>query len=146
MNQTIADDPAARSIMQQMAAINPMFQWLDIRIVRAGIETSCFEMTIAKQHSNTFGIGHGGIVFAFADLAFGFTCNARGEKAVTASAAIDFLRPVPLGETLVADVALTELSGRNGFYDVRLYLRSDEATAVGLVRGRMRILGGPVLD
>ncbi len=132
--------------MEKMAAINPMFQWLDIKVVRAGTRKSRFAMVIAEQHSNTFGIGHGGIVFAFADLAFGFTCNARGEMAVTANASIDYLRPVPLGETLIADVTETEIGSRNAFYDVRLCLKSNEEQAVGLVRGRMRIIGGPPVE
>lgn len=145
-NEVPADDQGARSIKEAMAAVNPMYQWLGIELIRAGTMHSRFAMQVKEQHSNTFGVCHGGIIFAFADLALGFTCNARGEKSVTATANMDFLRPVPLGERLVADVRETVISGRNGFYEVVLFLESDPDTAVALMHGRMRILGGPLLD
>lgn len=129
-----------------MAAVNPVYQWLGIEIVRAGTKSARFAMDVKAQHANTFGVCHGGIVFAFADLALGFTCNARGERAATANASIDFLKPVPLGDRLVADVILTALSGRNAYYDVTLSLASAPGTTVGLVRGRMRITGGPTMS
>ncbi|MEQ8825957.1 MAG: hotdog fold thioesterase [Filomicrobium sp.] len=140
------DDQDARNKKQAMADINPMFQWLGIEVLKAGTKNSRFAMEVKEQHSNTFGVCHGGIIFAFADLALGFTCNARGEKSVTASASMDFLRPVMLGARLIADVQETTISGRNGFYKVVLSVEDDPETAVGLMHGRMRILGGPVID
>lgn len=139
------DDPKARALKEAMAAINPVYKWLGIRIELAGTERARFSMQVKDQHANTFGVCHGGIVFAFADLALGFSCNARGERAATASATIDFLRPVPLGDRLIADVFCTAISGRNAFYDVELSLASNPGVAVGLVRGRMRVTGGPTL-
>ena len=143
-NDNPADDSDVRAIKEQMAAINPMYQWLGIELVRAGTKESRFAMVVKEQHANTFGVCHGGIIFAFADLAMGFTCNARGEKSVTATAEMDFLRPVPLGDRLVADVRETTISGRNGFYEVMLFLESEPDVAVALLHGRMRIVGGPL--
>jgi len=139
------DDPEARALKEAMAAVNPVYQWLGIVILRAGTQSARFAMDVKPQHANTFGVCHGGIVFAFADLALGFTCNARGERAATADASIDFLKPVPLGDRLIADVTLTALSGRNAYYGVHLSLASAPGVPVGLVRGRMRITGGPLL-
>ncbi|MDX2289386.1 MAG: hotdog fold thioesterase [Hyphomicrobiaceae bacterium] len=129
------DDPLA--IMQAMAAVNPVFQSLGVTIVAAGRQRSRFAMTVRPEHTNTFGVCHGGIVFALADLAFGFTCNARGQKAMTAGATIEYLAPVPLGAVLIADVEETAVKGRNAFYDVMLSV--DDCPAA-IVRGRMRIL------
>ncbi|MBU2582524.1 MAG: hotdog fold thioesterase [Alphaproteobacteria bacterium] len=142
---TGADDPQARALKDAMAAINPVYRWLGIEIEVAGTASARFAMDVKEQHANTFGVCHGGIVFAFADLALGFTCNARGERAATASASIEFLKPVPLGDRLVGDVICTALSGRNAYYDVVLSLASAPGVTVGLVRGRMRLTGGPTL-
>lgn len=125
-----------------MAAINPMYQWLGIEVVIAATDVSCFSMPVKREHANTFGVCHGGIVFAFADLAMGFTCNARGERSVTASASIEFLKPVPLGERLLATVRETAVSGRNIHYSVWLNLEGTPDEDAGLLHGRMRVVGG----
>lgn len=140
-----ADDPEARAMKEAMAALNPVYKWLGIEIVRAGTESACFAMLVKPEHANTFGVCHGGIIFAFSDLALGFTCNARGERASTASAQIDFLKPIPLGARLIADVICTAVSGRNAFYDVKLSIEDAPNECVGLVRGRMRVTGGPTM-
>lgn len=101
-------------------------------------------MRVRPEHANTFGVCHGGISFALADLAFGFTCNARGERSMTAGASIEYLAPVPVGSYLYADVTETAVQGRNVYYDVRLHL--EDGTTTAIVRGRMRILGGPVVE
>ncbi len=139
------DDPKVRARKEAMAAINPVYKWLGIEIELAGTERARFAMDIKEQHANTFGVCHGGILFAFADLALGFACNARGERAATASASIEFLKPVPLGDRLIGDVICTANSGRNAFYDVKLSLASAPDVTIGLVRGRMRVTGGPTL-
>lgn len=139
------DNPEARALKEAMAAINPVYQWLGIEVELAGTDKARFAMDVKEQHANTFGVCHGGIIFAFADLALGFTCNARGERAATASASIEFMKPVPLGDRLIGDVICTALSGRNAYYDVVLRLASAPEEAVGLVRGRMRMTGGPTL-
>ena len=138
-------DPEVRALKEAMAAINPVYKWLGIEILVAGTQHSRFAMEVTEQHANTFGVCHGGIIFAFADLALGFTCNATGERAATASASIEFLTPVQFGDRLIADVTCTAISGRNAFYDVELTVASKPDATVGLVRGRMRFTGGPTL-
>ncbi|MDX2259908.1 MAG: hotdog fold thioesterase [Hyphomicrobiaceae bacterium] len=132
-------DPAA--IMRAMSEVNPAFRNLGVEIVEAGSSASRFAMTVSERHTNTFGVCHGGLLFALADLAFGFTCNARGVKAMTAGASIDYLAPAPLGARLVADVRETAIAGRNAYYDVTVSI--DGGPTVAIVRGRMRILSGP---
>lgn len=139
------DDSEARALKEAMAAINPVYKWLGIEVELAGTHKARFAMDVKEQHANSFGVCHGGIIFAFADLALGFTCNARGERAATASASIEFLKPVPMGERLIGDVICTALSGRNAYYDVVLRLASAPEEIVGIVRGRMRMTGGPTL-
>ena len=130
-------------LIADMAKINPVFQHLGIEVELAEPGHSRFAMVVRDELTNTFGVGHGGIVFTLADMAFGFTCNAGGERAMTASAAIDYLAPAPVGTRIVADAREVARQGRNVFYDV--VISTEAGDVIAIVRGRMRLLGGPTL-
>jgi acyl-CoA thioesterase len=132
-----------RELIAGMAARNPVYQHLGLEVVLAEPGHTQFAMTVREELTNTFGVGHGGIVFTLADMAFGFTCNAGGERAMTASAAIDYLAPAPVGVRLLADAREVARQGRNVFYDVVISVEGGDVIAI--VRGRMRLLGGPTL-
>ena len=131
-------------IISQMAERNPVFRHLGIEVELAEPGHTRFAMVMRADLTNTFGTGHGGILFTLADMAFGFTCNAGGERAMTASAAIDYLAPAPVGARLIADAREVERQGRNVFYDVVISIDGGETIAI--VRGRMKVLGGPVIE
>ncbi len=150
MTQKIADQTNAPAysmtehrLIEQMAQCNPVFQHLGITVELAEPGHTRFSMQMRPDLTNTFGVGHGGIIFTLADMAFGFTCNAAGERAMTASAAIDYLAPTPVDARLVADAREVERQGRNVFYDVVISVAGGETVAI--VRGRMKVLGGKVV-
>ncbi|MCB1505198.1 MAG: hotdog fold thioesterase [Hyphomicrobiaceae bacterium] len=134
--------PEYRLILQ-MADRNPVFQHLGLEVVIAQPGHTRFAMPMRQELTNTFGTGHGGILFTLADMAFGFACNSSGERAMTASAAIDYLAPAPVGKRLIADAREVERQGRNVFYDVVISV--DGGDTIAIVRGRMKVLGGPVI-
>lgn len=139
-------DPATNphlAIIEAMAARNPIFKHLDVQVRAAEPGRSVFAVVLREDLTNTFGSAHGGVLFTLADLTFGFTCNARGEKAVTAGASIDFLRGTTVGCDLIAEAVEAYVRGRNAYYDVTITNGAGQTLA--LVRGRMRIVGGPVL-
>ncbi|MFV0367886.1 MAG: PaaI family thioesterase [Hyphomicrobiaceae bacterium] len=131
-------------LIAQMAERNPVFRYLGLKVELAEPGHTRFSMLMRDDLTNTFGTGHGGTIFTLADMAFGFTCNAGGERAMTASAAIDYLAPAPVNARLVADAREVERQGRNVFYDVVISVEGGETIAI--VRGRMKVLGGPVLE
>ena len=141
--QPAPDATPQRALIEQMARRNPVFQHLGIDVELAEPGHTRFAMRLRPELTNTFGTGHGGIIFTLADMAFGFTCNAHGERAMTASAAIDYLAPAPVGERLIADAREVARQGRNVFYDVVISVEGGDTVAI--VRGRMKILGGPVI-
>lgn len=132
------------TIVQSMAARNPIFKHLAVEVRLAERGRSIFAVHLREDLTNTYGSAHGGVLFTLADLTFGFTCNAFGEKAVTASAAIDYIAPSVVGDTLVADAREVKRAGRNAYYDVEITNQRGETLA--LVRGRMRIVGGRVIE
>ena len=138
--------PSAMAIMRHMAGQNPVFQFLQIEILEAGHERARFAMPVRREVTNTFGNCHGGITFAFADICFGFTANAaRNEKGVSASAEIHWLAPGLIGDRLIGEAREIWHEGRNGLYDVTIK-NEHTGTVVAIVHGRMRFVGGRVLD
>lgn len=116
---------------------------IEIDIPAAGQATA--SMAVRGDMLNGFGVCHGGIVFALADTAFAFACNAYDDETLSVSAAIEWLEPVRAGDRLVATATEDERRGRHGHYTVRVQ-RQDEAL-VALFRGhavsRGRRLGQP---
>ena len=73
---------------------------MKIEIREAGAATAY--MQVRDDMVNGFDICHGGMLFALADTAFAFSCNAYDRVSFAASASIEFLRPVMLGDSLRA--------------------------------------------
>ena len=95
-------------------------------------------MTIAESMTNGHGICHGGFIFSLADSAMAFAANQHGGADVAQHAAISFIRPGHLGETLVAEAVERVRAGRSGIYDVRV--TTVDGTLVAEFRGHTRML------
>lgn len=139
-----AKNLSPREIIARMATRNPIYKHLGVEVLEAEPGRSVFAIALREDLTNTFGSAHGGVIFTLADLTFGFTCNALGERAVTASASIDYLAGSTAGSRLIAEAREVMRQGRNAYYDVEI--RDDTGKALAIVRGRMRIVGGSVLD
>ena len=138
--------PAARAVIEHMRAFNPVYQMLEIELLEAERGRSKFAMPLSRKIGNTFGMAHGGLIFAFADICFGFTANAaKNEKAVSASAEIHWVAPGIIGDRLIGEAREVWRKGRNGLYDVRMWNECQGET-VAIVHGRMRFVGGKVLE
>ena len=95
-------------------------------------------MVVEARMLNGHHTCHGGLIFALADSAFGFACNTDGMGAVASHCSITFLRPVQLGETLVATAEERHTEGRTGLYDVRVAVADN---VVAEFRGMSRTTG-----
>ncbi len=101
-------------------------------------------MAVREDMANGFDICHGGLIFALADTAFAFACNAYDDVTVAGSGTVEFLRPAFVGDVLRA-VALEEHRGkRSGVYAVEVVNQRDEFVA--LFRGRAVARGQSLLD
>jgi acyl-CoA thioesterase len=85
-------------------------------------------MTITEAMTNGHGICHGGFIFSLAD------------SAVAQHAAITFIRPGRVGETLVAEAVERMRAGRSGMCDVRVSTAAGDLVAE--FRGHTRMLRG----
>ena len=84
---------------------------LGIEMEVSGVGAANARMRIRDDMVNGLDVCHGGLVFALADTAFAFACNAYNVQSFAASCQIDFLRPAKLGDELLA-IASEDHRGR----------------------------------
>ncbi|MDH3417685.1 MAG: hydroxyphenylacetyl-CoA thioesterase PaaI [Gammaproteobacteria bacterium] len=115
---------------------------MEIDIPAAGSATA--RMRVREDMVNGFDVCHGGLLFALADTAFAFACNAYDRVTVAGSASIEFLRPAMRGDALIANATEDYRGRRSGYYTVRV--DNQDGEAVALFRGRCVSRDEPVLD
>lgn len=79
---------------------------------------------------NGFGIVHGGIAFSLADSAFAFACNNRNVLSVALDTAINFLKPVHVGDELVAEAKELHNGKSTGLYHIAITNQHGHIVAV----------------
>ena len=100
-------------------------------------------MRVTPAMLNGLGTCHGGFIFALADSAFAFACNAPNATpsvaapSVAAHCTISYLAPVHAGETLVASAEQRYQQGRGGITDVRV---TSAGTTIAEFRGHSRTI------
>lgn len=134
----------ARRCAEAMYGADAASQALGIEIEIDAPGQARASMLVRDDMVNGFGICHGGLVFALADTAFAFACNAYGHVTVAAGAGIDFLRPARLGERLIAEATELHRGERTGVYDV--IVRNPDGERVAVFRGRSARTSTPTLS
>ena len=115
---------------------------IEIDITSVGAASAC--MTVRGDIVNGLNVCHGGLVFALADTAFAFACNAYNEQTFAASCQVEFLRPAKLGDELVATASEDHRGRRSGHYTVKIHNQRNEIVA--LFRGRSAGNGKAILN
>ena len=120
----------AQTIVDKMMAKDLFSQWLGIERVEENPGYSKLKMTIRSEMCNGFEIAHGGIAFAFADSALAFAANSRGNHAVSIETSISHIKPIRLGDTILATAVEKNLSNRIGIYEVMIEKEDGELVAL----------------
>ena len=124
----------AQACGEAMMAADKASQMLGISVEIVAVGQAIATMRVREDMVNGFNICHGGLVFALADTAFAFACNAYDDVTVAGSGHIEFLRPASVNDVLTATAREEQRSGRNGFYTVEVH--NQEETLISLFRGR----------
>lgn len=101
-------------------------------------------LTVREEFTNGHGMCHGGYIFMLADSAFAFACNSHNQRAVAASAAIEFIAAAQRGDTLTADCIEQSRGGRSGLYDTRV--TDQNGKLIALFRGRSATIKGTLIE
>lgn len=136
--QALAESVAAAMWSRDRAA-----QALGIRIDSVGPGRATLSMPVRGDMVNGHHICHGGLIFALADTAFAYACNAYNRNTVASACNIDFLAPGKEGDTLQAEAVERSLAGRTGVYDVTV--RDSAGNTIALFRGKSHRIAGEVI-
>ena len=82
-----------------------------IEMVQIEPDHAVFRLNIRPESKNSYGMVHGGAIYAMADNATGFAAHTDGRNYVTQTSALHFLRNQPEGE-IQADARVRH-RGRN---------------------------------
>lgn len=105
-------------------------QWLGIEVLDVKEGYSKIKMTVREEMINGLGIVHGGIAFSLADSAFAFACNNRNILSVALDTSINFLKPVHVGDELIAEAKELHNGKSTGLYHINISNQRDHEVAV----------------
>jgi acyl-CoA thioesterase len=105
-------------------------QWLGIEVLDIREGYSKIKMTVRKEMINGFGIIHGGIAFSLSDSAFAFACNNRNNLSVALDTSINFLKPVGIGDTLIAEAKELHNGKSTGLYHITITNQKEDVVAI----------------
>ena len=96
-------------------------QWLGIEVLEIKEGYSKIKMTVRPEMINGLGIVHGGIAFSLADSCFAFACNNRNVLSVALDTAINFIKPVHVGDVLTAEAKEIHNGKSTGLYYISIF-------------------------
>ncbi len=105
-------------------------QWLGIEVLEIKEGYSKIKMTVRTEMINGLGIVHGGIAFSLADSCFAFACNNRNVLSVALDTAINFIKPVHVGDTLIAEAKEIHNGKSTGLYHITVSNQKDHTVAL----------------
>ena len=117
-------------VVQHMMKHDLFSQWLGIEVLEVKEGFSRIKMTVRAEMINGFGIVHGGIAFSVADSAFAFACNNRNNLSVALDTAINFLKPVHVGDELTAEAKEIHNGKSTGLYHISISNQRDHVVAI----------------
>ena len=117
------------TIPYKMLSQDAYSSWLGIEILSCEIGRVKVGMTIRKEMLNSMNKAHGGISYALADTAFGFSANTHGRYAVSIETSINHIEALHLGDYITAEATLDEQKTKVGFNIVEVK-KGDELVAL----------------
>ena len=122
--------PTATEVVAHMMKNDLFSQWLGIEVLEVKEGYSKIKMTVRNEMINGFGIVHGGIAFALSDSAFAFACNNRNNLSVALDTAINFTKPVHVGDLLTAEAKELHNGKSTGLYHITITNQRDHVVAL----------------
>lgn len=123
-------DLIAVKVVEHMMEHDLFSQWLGIEVLDIKEGYSKIKMTVRKEMINGFGIVHGGIAFSLADSCFAFACNNRNVLSVALDTAINFIKPVQVGDDLTAEAKELHNGKSTGLYHITITNQKNHKVAL----------------
>ncbi len=126
--------PTAREVARAMYARDRAAQELGVELLEVAHGYARMAMRVRENMLNGHAICHGGYIFALADTAFAYACNADNRVTLALSCHVSFTAPAAAGDRLVAEAEEIAAGGRTGVYDVTV--RREDGTLIAVFRGQ----------
>ena len=123
-------DKLANDVVAHMMQHDLFSQWLGITVIEVKEGYSKIQMTVRKEMINGFGLVHGGIAFSLADSCFAFACNNRNVLSVALDTAINFTKPVHVGDRLTAEAKEMHNGKSTGLYHITIQNQNGHTVAL----------------
>lgn len=134
----------AKQVVDKMMKDDLFSQWLGIAVLDIKEGYSKIQMTVRPEMINGFGIVHGGIAFSLGDSAFAFACNNRNNLSVALDTAINFIKPVHVGDVLTAEAKEVHNGKSTGLYHISISNQKEHVVA--LFKGTCFRTGKPLIS
>jgi acyl-CoA thioesterase len=134
----------ANEVGRAMSAADKASRALGITVAAIGPGHATLRMTVRDDMLNGHATCHGGLIFALADSAFAFACNACNRITVAQGAQITFIHPAKLGDVLIAKAFEQSRTRRTGVYDVEV--ATEDGQTIALFRGNAYEMKGKITD
>lgn len=120
----------AKTVVNRMLENDLFSKWLGIEIIEIKEGYSKIKMAVRNEMMNGFGIVHGGVTFSVADSAFAFACNSRNNLSVALDTSINFIKPVHVGDILIAEAKEIHNGKSTGLYQISITNQHNHLVAV----------------
>jgi len=136
-----AKEPAL--VVEHMLYKDAFSQWLGIEMLEIKEGYSKIKMMVRLEMMNGLNVVHGGIAFSLADSAFAFACNSRNNLSLALETSISFLKPVFVGDILIAEAKEVRNGRSTGVYLVEI--KNQQEQLIALFKGTCYRTGKEVL-
>jgi acyl-CoA thioesterase len=118
------------AVIGQVLLKDSFSQWLGIELVNVKEGYSKIKMLVREEMMNGLNVVHGGIAFSLGDSAFAFACNSRNNLSLALETSISFLKPVFVGDTLIAEAKEIRNGRSTGVYLVEIKNQHEQLIAL----------------
>ena len=110
------EDNATRHVGMELVSVEPGKARLSLKV--------------RDEFTNGHGMCHGGYIFMLADSAFAFACNNRNILSVALDTAINFIKPVHVGDVLTAEAREIHNGKSTGLYHIHISNQNNHEVAI----------------
>lgn len=120
----------ATAIIDAMMYKDYFSQWLGVERLEERDGFCKLKMTVRAEMCNGFEIAHGGISYSLADSALAFASNSHGRQAVSIETSISHIKPLKVGDIIIATAEEKNRTNKIAIYEVRVEKATGELAAL----------------
>ncbi len=129
-----------RARVEELLGSDPFVAKLGIELVEVRPDEIVVALELEEEHTNFYGLTHGGVVFSVADCAFSLASNSAGDRAVAIDTHLVLTAATRPGDRLEARVREVSRGRTLGTY--RAEVMRGDGRLVGLFTGTVHITSG----